>query len=88
MSKYNANGDQRRSSSKNINLPLADAIVKCRLCPEKINRLNFVGLKQWEMQHMHFSDGELEFMTCPKCKTINPMKMLEMLGESHRLGGP
>lgn len=31
------------------------------------------------MQHMHLEEGELQFMTCPKCKTLNPIVMLERL---------
>lgn len=79
MSKYNANGGQRRSSKSKIGIPSLDAKVKCRLCDAWERRVS-AALSDWEMQHMHFSDGELEFMTCPKCKTMNPIEMLEKIG--------
>lgn len=78
MSRYNANGGQRRSSK--IDIPIPDTFVKCRLCETRVNRFAAKELKQWEMQHMHLDQGALEFMTCSKCKLINPMKMLEKIG--------
>ena len=77
MSKYNANGGQRRSST--TKLYVGEQTIACRICKAVESRLS-AKLKNWEMQHMHLASGELEFMTCPKCKTMNPIKMLEMIG--------
>lgn len=78
MGKYNANGGQRRSSTARLDIPQMPK-VKCRLCGITESHLSIGKLKHWEMQHMHLADGELEFMTCAKCKTINPIVMLEMI---------
>lgn len=33
----------------------------------------------WEMQHLHFSDTEITYLTCDKCKLISPMEYLDKL---------
>ena len=76
--KYNANGGQRRSSTGKLDI--RRPTVQCRLCKVVESRLS-ANLKDWEMQHMHFEDGELQFLTCSKCKKLNPMVMLERLAE-------
>jgi hypothetical protein len=80
MSKYNANGGQRRSSTARLDIPEIPR-VKCILCGITESRLSIEKLKHWRMQHMHLDEDDLEFLTCAKCKTINPIVMLEMLGK-------
>lgn len=62
----------------------ATAEIKCRIC-KKINKRQTIeeilDVKNWEMQHLHFADGELEFMTCPECKLLHPTKYLEIVCE-------
>lgn len=78
MSKYNANGGQRRSSKSSFNIPPCPT-VQCRICKVFENRMAIDKLAKWEMQHMHLEEGELEFLTCPKCKEMNPIEMLEKI---------
>lgn len=79
MSKYNANGGQRRSAKAKLVIPPCPTI-QCRICKTFESRLATEKLRKWEMQHMHFEEGELEFMTCPKCKILGPMEMLRIVG--------
>lgn len=53
--------------------------IKCRICGAVEPRENIGALRNWEMQHFHFSDGDLDFMTCPNCKTISPLEMMEKI---------
>ena len=55
-----------------------DGYAVCDYCGKKL-LLETPELKDWQMQHMHFEDGERLFLTCDKCKTLNPMVMLEKL---------
>ena len=51
-------------------------MVKCELC-EKQKELQQTN--DWEMQHLHFEDDEIKFLTCEKCKLESPMKYLDKL---------
>lgn len=55
-----------------------NATVQCRICKNVESRWNIKELRKWEMQHLHLSDGEFQFLTCSKCKKISPNEMLEI----------
>jgi hypothetical protein len=78
MTKYNANGGQRRSQKTKFELPRN--YVECGYCAKKL-AMGTPELKNWEMQHLHFAeDKEIQFMTCGECKKKSPMDWLAKLG--------
>lgn len=50
--------------------------VKCELCEieKPVNET-----KDWEVQHLHFDDANIDFLTCNNCKLASPSKYLEKL---------
>jgi len=52
--------------------------VECRNCGIK---KEVQDTKDWEMQHLHFAETEIEFLTCEKCKLLSPMVYLTKLSE-------
>jgi len=54
--------------------------AQCALC-EKTEQALSDALKEWEMQHFHFSDVTLDVLTCDQCKLLGPMKIHQRLEE-------
>ena len=52
-------------------------IRECGVCAKK--EFDLAKLKHWQMQHLHVSDGEIEILTCEKCKTKSPLWLFENL---------
>jgi len=59
--------------------PNMEPTAICRQCGNEKN-MSDKSLKDWQMQHLHFEDGDIDFLTCEKCKTLSPMRWLETIG--------
>lgn len=48
----------------------------CDYCGKQQNRLT---CENWEMNHLHFDDADIDFLTCEKCKLLDPWIFVDKL---------
>lgn len=50
---------------------------QCGVC-ENTEKIGSEALKHWQMQHLHFSNQTIKFLTCAECKNIDPMEWQDL----------
>jgi Zn ribbon nucleic-acid-binding protein len=59
-------------------------MVECVVCGA-MEKSGSDKLSDWEMQHLHFSDAELEVLTCGECKNTDKFKLAELAQQKARV---
>ena len=52
---------------------------KCKTC-EATAQSGSDELREWERAYLHFSDGDIDVLLCPKCKSKSPTALLVAFG--------
>ena len=52
--------------------------AQCGVCKKEVE-YGKPELKDWQMQHLHFSDAEIQLLTCNTCKNLHQMEFLKYI---------
>ena len=50
--------------------------AQCGVCKKEIEYGTPI-LREWEMQHLHFAEGEIQLLTCDICKDLHQPEFLK-----------
>ena len=53
---------------------------KCNLCTNEA-KSGSIQLQNWEMNHLHFGDEDVELLLCPSCKGKSPSELLKIISK-------
>lgn len=63
-------------------------VYTCDCCKTAKVESGSPDIKNWQMQHLHFKDQVVEFLTCPLCKTKNPNDLAAIaVGRTTKIAG-
>lgn len=61
--------------------PNMEPTAQCRQCGQcgEVKQMSDKSLTKWQMQHLHFGNLTIDFLTCENCKQLSPEIFLQTL---------